>query len=119
MTTRKKCPFLATMWRRPGDKPISVCKAGVNFYSVGRGESLCQTCPVPGLVAEPVCEHLVVYTWLRAGESGHTHVEAMLDCCLPTPPSAGASHCEDCPLLQAKNGYPLTVDSLSPASSAP
>ncbi|HIC89247.1 MAG TPA: hypothetical protein EYP04_07565 [Anaerolineae bacterium] len=106
------CPFLERMWQ-PIEEHTHGCGAALNFYSVGPERALCRTCPVPGLVTEPSCEHLIVYTRLRTNGNGHPYVEAELDCDLWADPSANGNRCEACPLLQTEDGYPLIVDPIA------
>lgn len=109
------CPFLEPM-RRPIGEHTHVCAAGVNFYSVGPERARCHACPVPGIIAEPICEHLLVYTRLCAGVGRSDYVEASLDCDQMAIPRAIRERCERCILLRAKDGYPLVISPLSPLS---
>ncbi|HEY66470.1 MAG TPA: hypothetical protein G4O02_18115 [Caldilineae bacterium] len=109
------CPFLEPM-QRPAEGHTHGCKAGLNFYSVSPGYALCRTCPVPELVSEPICEHLVVYTRLRTDAGGRRYIEAELDCDLSVEMSATGERCGSCPLSRAEDGYPLIIDLLSRSS---
>jgi len=109
------CPFLRPM-RQPMGEHTHVCEAGVNFYSVGPGQALCRTCPVPKLASEPICEHLVVYTYVRTSGGRSRYVEASLDCELMPVQSAVFERCHQCPLFRSRMEYPLVIDSLSASS---
>jgi len=111
----RTCPFLERI-RWPIDEYLYGCQAGVNFYAVGPDRVLCRTCPVPGLIAEPVCEHLEVYTRLQMNANGHRYVKAELDCDLWAETSTTDDRCAICPLSRTENGRPLIVDSFSAPS---
>ena len=113
----ESCSFLELI-RRPTGEHTHVCTAGLNFYSVEPQYALCRACPVAGLIAEPICEHLTVHTRLCSSADRSDYVEASLDCEIMVTPWAKYERCERCILLRAKDGYPLVIDSLSPASDS-
>jgi hypothetical protein len=51
-------------------KGVMLCKAAVNFASVGAGRELCRKCDLANLDDLPLCPNAEVYTFLRKSAGG-------------------------------------------------
>jgi len=91
-----RCPFLERL-PEPRGALVGGCGTGINFYSVGEGENLCRTCPVPTLVSAPHCEHLEFYTFVQNAGSGRLAVGVAFSCTLAGWGLDSLAECEACP----------------------
>lgn len=89
------CEFLVAKSVHGADM-LFHCEAGVNFYALGDGTTLCPTCPIPAIRAVPRCQHLEYYAFLVVPSDGARSVESGYGCLLHGWGLLSPSECTRC-----------------------